>query len=154
MRTRARCTAMFWYWLTAVATPAVAQVDQERAQQYFREVQALCERDGGRLWGVPVCGPMVIGDMRTQTFATSQPAPGEARPRMIGLVNAPITWGGVTWGAYKGVLIASDGGSRRVSAPVRRDAATVSGDGWTFKAAPGSVVRDGARPGDYEGVRL
>jgi hypothetical protein len=35
----------------------------------LQEVQVLCERDGGRLWGVSLCGPMVIGDMRTQTFA-------------------------------------------------------------------------------------
>jgi hypothetical protein len=82
------------------ARPAVAQVDQQRAQEYFKEVQALCERDGGRLWGVSICGPMVIGDMRTQTFATSQPAPEGARPRLVGLVNAPVQWGGATWGAY------------------------------------------------------
>ena len=33
------------------------------------------------------------------------------------------------------------------------DAATISGDGWTFKAAPGWVIREGARRGDYEVVR-
>jgi hypothetical protein len=82
------------------ALPAVAQVDQQRAQEYFKEVQALCERDGGRLWGVSLCRPMVIGDMRTQTMATSQAAPEGARPQVVGLVNAPIEWGGATWGAY------------------------------------------------------
>ena len=80
--------------------PAAAQVDQQRAQEYFKEAQALCERDGGRLWGVSVCAPMVIGDMRTRTFATSQPAPEGPRPQTIGLVNAPIKWGATTWGAY------------------------------------------------------
>ena len=30
---------------------------------------------------------------------------------------------------------------------------TFAGDGWTFKAAPGWVVREGARLGDYEVVR-
>jgi hypothetical protein len=78
----------------------VAQVDQQRAQEYFKEAQALCERDGGRLWGVSICAPMVIADMRTQTFATSQPAPAGDRPRMIGFVNAPVQWGGATWSAY------------------------------------------------------
>ena len=60
------------------------------------------------------------------------------------------------WGALeaeKGVLVASDGRSRRLPAPVRRDDATIAGDGWTFKAAPGWVVREGARRGDYEVVR-
>jgi hypothetical protein len=51
------------------ASPAVAQVDQPRAQEYFKEAQALCERDGGRLWGVSICAPMVIADRRTQMFA-------------------------------------------------------------------------------------
>ena len=73
---------------------------QQRAQEYFKAAQAVCERDGGRLWGVSVCAPMVIADRRTQTFATSQPAPEGARPRLLGLVNAPIEWGGATWGAY------------------------------------------------------
>ena len=38
-----------------------------------------------RLWGVSLCGPMVIADMPTQTFATSQPAPEGVRPRLLGL---------------------------------------------------------------------
>jgi hypothetical protein len=80
--------------------PVSAQVDQDRAQEYFKDAQAVCERDGGRLWGVSICAPMVIGDLRTRTFATSQPPPPGDRPQMVGLVNAPIQWGGVTWGAY------------------------------------------------------
>jgi len=30
---------------------------------------------------------------------------------------------------------------------------TISGDGWTFRAAAGWAVREGARRGDYEAVR-
>jgi hypothetical protein len=80
--------------------PAVAQVNQQRAQEYFKDVQAVCEREGKRLWGMSMCGPMVIADLRTQTIATSQPAPDGPRPRVFGIVNAPIEWGGVTWAAY------------------------------------------------------
>jgi len=86
--------------LTLLAPPAVAQVDQQRAQEFFKEAQALCERDGGRLWGVSLCGPMVIADRRTQTFATSQRAPDGARPTVFGLVNAPVQWGGESWTAF------------------------------------------------------
>ncbi len=100
MRTAMTRTVVFLYLVAGFARPAVAQVDQQRAQEYFKEAQALCERDGGRLWGVSVCAPMVIADRRTQTFATSQPAPEGARPRQLGLVNAPVQWGGATWGAY------------------------------------------------------
>src|SRR3954451_1365521 len=100
MRTSALCTAILAYLVIGDPPPAVAQVDQQRAQEYFKEAQALCERDGGRLWGVSVCAPMVIADRRTQTFATSQPAPEGPRPRVLGIVNAPVQWGGATWGAY------------------------------------------------------
>jgi hypothetical protein len=82
------------------ARPAVAQFDQQRAQSFFNDARALCERDGGRLWGVSLCGPMVIGDRSRQNFATSQPPPDAPRPAMIGFVNAPIEWGGATWVAY------------------------------------------------------
>ena len=58
-----------------------------------------------------------------------------------------------TLAAENGVLVASDGGSRRLPAPVRGDDVTISGDGWTFRAAAGWVVREGARKGDYEAVR-
>jgi len=92
--------ALFLIVLLGAAPAADAQVDQQRAQAYFKEAQALCERDAGRLWGVSICAPMVIGDMRTQTFATSQPPPDAPRPPVVGLVNGPVKWGGVTWAAY------------------------------------------------------
>jgi hypothetical protein len=43
---------------------------------------------------------MAIADVRTQTIATSQPAPEGPRPQLLGIVNAPLEWGGVTWAAY------------------------------------------------------
>ena len=100
MRVSAFCTAVLTYVVIGHPLAAVAQVDQQRAHEFFKEAQALCERDGGRLWGVSVCAPMVIADRRTQTTATSQPAPDGARPRLLGLLNAPIQWGGATWIAY------------------------------------------------------
>jgi hypothetical protein len=93
-------TVVLLYLVAGFARPAVAQVDQQREQEYFQEAQALCERDGGGLWGVSICGPMVIADRRTQTFATSQLAPEGARPQLLGIVNAPIQWSGATWAAY------------------------------------------------------
>ena len=58
-----------------------------------------------------------------------------------------------TLAAENGVLEASDGVPLRLPAPVRGDDTTISGDGWTFKAAAGWVVSEGARRGDYEVVR-
>ena len=69
----------------------------------------------------------------------------------FGPFRASGVWG--TLEAEKVALVASDGGSRRVAAPMRRDDGTFAGEGWTFKVGPGWVVREGARRGDYEVVR-
>jgi hypothetical protein len=58
----ALCTAVLTYVVIGHPPPAAAQVDQQRAQEYFKEAQALCERDGGRRWGVSICAPH--GDRR------------------------------------------------------------------------------------------
>src|SRR5215213_8028363 len=107
MRIPAFCTAILAYGVIGHPLPAVAQVDQQRAQEFFKDAQALCERDGGRLWGVSICMPMVIGDARTQTFATSQPPPDAPRPKLIGILNGPIQWGDTTWAALSWDIVAN-----------------------------------------------
>jgi hypothetical protein len=99
MRTPLTLAMLRLFLFACLAPPALAQVDQQRAQEFFNEAQALCERDGGRLWGVSICAPMVIGDARTRTYATSQPSPDAPRPNLIGLLNGPIQWGDTMWAA-------------------------------------------------------
>jgi hypothetical protein len=106
MTTRVLHAATLFCVLTAFPVPGAAQVDQQRAGEFFKEAQALCERDGGRLWGVSICAPMVIGDARTQTFATSRPAPDAPRPRLIGILNGPIKWGDTMWAALSWATVA------------------------------------------------
>lgn len=79
------------------AAQAGSSIDQERAQAYFREVQELCEREGGRLWGVSLCGPIVFADAATKSIATNQPAPDAPRPVMLGYANTALDWGGTRW---------------------------------------------------------
>jgi hypothetical protein len=97
-------TSAWWSGLIALSLclvrPAAAQVDQQRAGAYFKEAAAICQRDGGRLWGVSLCGPMVFADVRTRTLATNQPRPAGEWPRVLGFTNAPIEWGGSRWAAY------------------------------------------------------
>jgi hypothetical protein len=107
MRIPAPCTGILTCVVIGYPVVAVAQVDQQRAQEYFKDAQAVCERDGGRLWGVSLCTPMVIGDARTQTFATSQPPPEAPRPNLIGLLNGPVEWGGTMWAALTWDTIAN-----------------------------------------------
>jgi hypothetical protein len=99
-QTRHHLNALFLLVLLGAATAADAQVDQQRAQAYFKEAQALCERDGGKLWGVSLCGPMVFTDAATKTIATSQPTPEGPRPGGLMYLNAPVTWGGTRWSVY------------------------------------------------------
>lgn len=86
--------------LLGLAAPAAAQVDSARAAGYFQEAARLCAREGGRLWGVSLCGPMVIADAATRTIATNQPAPDAPRPPALGFANAAFNWGGTRWSTY------------------------------------------------------
>jgi hypothetical protein len=81
----------------ALAAPMFAQVDQERAAGWFREIAALCDKDGGKLWGVPVCGPVAVVDFQTKTIATSQPPPDAPWPQTMGFANTAMDWAGTRW---------------------------------------------------------
>src|SRR5687767_2402392 len=96
-QTRYDLKALLLLLLLGVATAAEAQVQPELAKRYFEEATKLCERDAGRLWGVSLCGPMVIVDRATGTRATSQPEPEGPTPRFGGLVDGPVSWGGLRW---------------------------------------------------------
>ena len=84
---------------------------------------------------------------------TTSPALGWCRGRNGQIHPYRLSGPCGTLAAENGVLEASDGRSRRLPAPVRGDDTTIAGDGWTFKAAAGWVVREGARRGDDEVVR-
>src|SRR5512132_660536 len=99
MRTRYHYNALFLL-LVFHATGAQAQVDPQLAQRYFQEATELCERDAGRLWGVSLCGPLVIFDPATGTRATSQPEPAGPPPRFPGYADGPVSWGGLRWFAF------------------------------------------------------
>jgi hypothetical protein len=124
---------------------AVRASEQQREQQ---RLQRLAELRRQFVEGPVLLLPGGGGAQFNSMGAVSIPGAGTV---YVGPYNASGPWG--TLAAEKGVLIASDGGSRRVSAPVRRDDGTFVGDGWTFKAGAGWMVREGARRGDYEVVR-
>src|SRR4026207_389853 len=100
MRTRSHLNALCLRLLLSAATAAEAQVQPELAKRYFEEATKLCERDAGRLWGVSLCGPMVIVDQATGTRATSQPEPEGPPPRFPGFVDGFVSWGGLRWFSF------------------------------------------------------
>ena len=73
MQTRSHLNALSLLLLLGAATAAEAQVQPELAKRYFEEATKLCERDAGRLWGVSLCGPLVIVDQRDR-HACHEPA--------------------------------------------------------------------------------
>ncbi|MGE0447808.1 MAG: hypothetical protein AB7P99_21465, partial [Vicinamibacterales bacterium] len=85
-----------------------AQVDPQLAAVYFEEARSTCERDAGRLWGVSLCGPLVIFDPRTGTRATSQPEPAGPAPRFNFFADGPVSWGGQRWFALPLFLLPLD----------------------------------------------
>jgi hypothetical protein len=87
MQTRSHLNALLLFLLFGTATAAGAQVQPELAKRYFEEASKLCERDAGRLWGVSLCGPMVIFDPATGARATSQPEPEGPPPRFPGFAH-------------------------------------------------------------------
>src|SRR5688572_21396158 len=96
-QTRFDLNSLFLLVLLGAATTAEAQVQPQLAKRYFEEATKLCERDAGRLWGVSLCGPMVIVDRATGTRATSQPEPEGEPLRFGGLVDGPVSWGELRW---------------------------------------------------------
>src|SRR5262245_59338962 len=109
-----RCKlVLFSCLLAAVPVPAAAQVDARRAEVYFKEAADLCEREGGRLWVVSLCGPIVFADPVTKTIATNQPAPAAERPPVLGYANAALEWGGVRWSTYVWQMLPADDAHRR-----------------------------------------
>ena len=100
MQTRPHLNALFLLFALSAATAAEAQVQPDLAKRYFEEATKLCQRDAGRLWGLSLCGPMVIADPATGTRATSQPEPGGPPPRFSGSADGPVSWGGMRWFAF------------------------------------------------------
>lgn len=98
----------------AYAFPTVAQVNEQEAAAYMAEIETLCGREGGRLWGVSLCGPVVLADPTTGTIATNRPEPDAPRPRVLGFANAAMQWGDDRWVTLVWPFIPADSAARGV----------------------------------------
>jgi hypothetical protein len=96
--------------------PAPAQeIDLEAATRAIAERQVLCERDDGALWGVSLCGPLLIVDPASRSLAASQNTPRESLRREGGtfigrlpegvlVANTAVEWEGVRWSMVQSPL--------------------------------------------------
>lgn len=90
---------------TAKATP----LTPANAAEYFAEAGRDCHADGGRLWGVSLCGPMLFVDPTTRQVVASHPdADGRLKPAIDGtftgeipadqvIANTSAKWSGTHW---------------------------------------------------------
>jgi len=100
MRISAFCAAVLTYVVIGHTPPAAAQVDQQLAEEYFKEARALCEAP--RRSFVGRVDLRADGDRRqADTDDRHQPAgTGRGSPATARSLNAPVQWGGATWSAY------------------------------------------------------
>lgn len=74
------------------------------------ELRSMCSTDAGALWGVSMCGPLIIVDPETRTAWAAQPdttgilqpAPDRGGwsgvlPADVPVANTSANWGGVNW---------------------------------------------------------
>lgn len=80
----------------------------EKAARYFREIEEICNRDNGKLWGENLFAPIMFVDRISRRIITNTPDEnGLLRgkdgiyfgiyPREEIILNAPVTFGGVTY---------------------------------------------------------
>lgn len=97
----------------AAAFPAPSRAqnhapDADLARRYFHEARTLCRRDGGRLWGKSLCGPMLFVEPSTRAVVANQPdGKGLLKrrgdifvgvlPQDVNVANTAAEWAGVRW---------------------------------------------------------
>jgi hypothetical protein len=92
----------------AVDTGSAPVIDLGPARQAFAQAAALSRADGGRLWGVPLYGPMLFVDPVTRQVVANEDAAGTGLQAVEGLFvgtvpvaiccgNTAVTWGGKRW---------------------------------------------------------
>ena len=91
-----------------LASPVQAAPDRASVLHVFDEARALCERDGGALWGQSLCGPIMIVDPSDRAIIANQRDPGGVLVESDGvytgvlppgtmMANTRVEWSGTAW---------------------------------------------------------
>lgn len=98
--------------VSTLPSPARAQTSSpipiDTAKLYFAQSHALCTADGGKLWGVSLCGPIMFVDAPSRSIVASEvDAKGVLRAKdgvFVGVLpadqnvaNTAVEWSGVKW---------------------------------------------------------
>lgn len=94
--------------LLAATATAATPIPLDKAHRAFEEVRLAAAEDAGKLWGMPLAGPMIFVDRKTR-FAVANQRDDEGAlkpdgpvftgtvPPHIVLANNATTWAGVRW---------------------------------------------------------
>jgi len=92
--------------LLAASGAAARELDRAAAEAALNEARARCELDAGALWGVSLCGPMLVVDPQTRALVANQAGPGLTAdgevftgvlPQDINIANTAFEWNGTRW---------------------------------------------------------
>lgn len=109
-------------WNITIALTQSPSIDVKAAAKYFQEAREAADRDGGRLWGRSLNGPILFVDPITRQVVANQgdtqglltPADGVdgvfvgRLPVSQPLANATMTWGGVRWATILWLFVTPD----------------------------------------------
>lgn len=87
---------------------ALAQPDLSEAKAALKEFGQVCAKEGGALWGVSLCGPLILVEPRTRSAVANAPDPDGrfeekdglffgSMPGQFLLANTSIRWGPDEW---------------------------------------------------------
>lgn len=76
--------------------------------EIFADAKAVCEADGGALWGVDLCTPILLVDPTTRTIHAARRGESDALkpegdlfvgalPETVNIANTALDWDGVRW---------------------------------------------------------
>ena len=93
--------------MITLGSPAVAQEAMD-ARTVFDQAETICQADDGALWGVSLCGPILIVDPATRSVVASQAGESEVLsendgvftgvlPDDVMVANTAVDWDGVRW---------------------------------------------------------
>lgn len=97
--------------LTAIlfaASTIAAPIPLDEAHRVFHEIRLASDEEGGRLWGVPLYGPMLLVDPATRFAVANQQDGGNqltqsgrvftgTLPASVILANTAVDWSGTRW---------------------------------------------------------
>lgn len=87
---------------------APTSIDQALAAQYFHEAKTLSDRDGGKLWGLPLFGPMLFVDGASRSMVANEQDANRTLqrsknvwvgplPEAVSVSNTATEWSGSRW---------------------------------------------------------